>query len=114
MKENTAKKFEKTNIPVDDKDDDESSEEGGVVKFKKVKSYGLVWPWHFQQVATWILTTILVLSFYLFLIPGNYYIHKAYIIILSLLYVCFSSVTLRPHNLLLLHNIRHLLWSFAL
>jgi len=41
---------------------------------------------HPQQIGTWVITTVLVLSFYLILIPGTYYIHTAYIIILCVTY----------------------------
>jgi len=58
----------------------------GRSNLNKVKDHGLVWPWHPQQVGTWVTTTILVLTFYLFLVPGTLYIHKAYSIVIWVVY----------------------------
>ncbi|CAI2362346.1 unnamed protein product [Moneuplotes crassus] len=56
------------------------------VKFKKTKSHGLMSPLHPQQVGTWVVMTILVLSFYLFLVPGTYYIGTGFAVFIGLVY----------------------------
>lgn len=56
------------------------------VKFKAVKNHGLKWPWHPQQMGTWAVMTILVLSFYLFLVPGTYYIGTFFVVLSCLVY----------------------------
>lgn len=59
---------------------------GKEIKFKRVKKNGFVFPLHPQQVATWIITTILVITFYLFLAPGTYFIHVVWVIIICIVY----------------------------
>lgn len=56
------------------------------VKFKKVKDHGLMAPLHPQQIGTWVVMTILVLSFYLFLVPGTYYISTGFVVFIILTY----------------------------
>lgn len=52
----------------------------------KVKNHGLVWPWHPQQIGTWVTMTVLVISYYLILVPGTYFIHDGYVIAICILY----------------------------
>jgi hypothetical protein len=56
------------------------------IKFKKEKSHGLILPLHPQQVVTWIITSILVITFYLFLAPGTYFIHTAWVATICIVY----------------------------
>ena len=55
---------------------------GAPIKFKRVKSHGLMCPLHPQQVGTWVTMTILVLSFYLFLVPGTYHIGTVWVFLI--------------------------------
>lgn len=57
------------------------------VKFKKVKDHGLKCPLHPQQIMTWVVMFVLVLTFYALLVPGTYFIGTAFSIIISLLYL---------------------------
>lgn len=56
------------------------------VKFRKRKDHGLQFPLHPQQVGTWVVMTILVLTFYLFLVPGIYYISAGVAVFIGLVY----------------------------
>jgi hypothetical protein len=58
----------------------------GEIKFKRVKHNGFYCPLHPQQVGTWITMTILVLTYYLFLVPGTLYIGEVYLAIIIIVY----------------------------
>ena len=59
----------------------------GTIKFKNVKDHGLVWPWHPQQVGTWITMVILVATYFVFLIPGTLFIATVYVWVAVIVYV---------------------------
>jgi hypothetical protein len=59
----------------------------GTIKFKNVKDHGLVWPWHPQQVGTWITMVILVATYFVFLIPGTLSIATVYVWVAVIVYV---------------------------
>lgn len=56
------------------------------ITFKRTKNHGMMWPWHPQQVSTWITFLVLVTTFYLILLPGTYYIHLAWVIAIAAIY----------------------------
>ena len=62
------------------------AEPEGEIKFKKVKNNGFYCPLHPQQIGTWVTMTILVLTYYLFLVPGTLYIGDIYLGIIIIVY----------------------------
>ena len=68
------------------RDNDFDNTNNKPIKFKRVKKHGFNFPFHPQQVATWVITTILVITFYLFLAPGTYFIHVAWVAIICIVY----------------------------
>ena len=57
-----------------------------MLNLNKVKRHGLVFPLHPQQIGTWVVMIILVLTFYLILVPGTYYISIGYVVLICLVY----------------------------
>ena len=88
-----ASNYDQNPIQMDDEqarniDPNNINETGDLnVKFKKVKDHGLKCPLHPQQIMTWVVMFVLVLTFYAFLVPGTYFIGTAFSIIISLLYL---------------------------
>ena len=67
--------------------DQDNMEYNKPIKFKRVKNHGFTFPLHPQQIATWIITAVLVITFYLFfLLPGTYFIHVAWVTIIGIVY----------------------------
>ena len=56
------------------------------MKFKKVKNHGFMTPLHPQQIGAWWVAALLVISYFMVIIPGNYFIHVAFIVIFWLIY----------------------------
>ena len=52
----------------------------------KVKRHGFTPPLNFQQIGAWCAAAILVLSYFLVIMPGNYFIHVSFVIIFWLIY----------------------------
>jgi hypothetical protein len=69
--------------PQDQNEEDSSNEDdkGGKVVFKRTKHHGFMWPLHPQQIGAWCVAAILVISYFLVIIPSNYFIHTAWVVI---------------------------------
>ena len=75
---------------LNNNDEDSSNEEGdkgGKVVFKKTKRHGFMLPLHPQQIGAWVAASILVISYFMVVIPSNYFIHVAWVVIFSLIYL---------------------------